>query len=117
MKHRKKVKKMGRTKDHREATLRNMFSTLLMNESIVTTESKAKILRPYAEKMISRAKKMDINSKRKMKSLLSTGKVYRKLFETIVPQYKDREGGYVRIIKIGVPKRGDGSPQSIVELV
>lgn len=117
MKHRKKVKKLGKNKPHREAALRNLFCNLIINESIVTTEAKAKALKSYADRMISRAKKGDLNTKRKLKSVLYQKEAYFKLFETIVPQYEDREGGYVRIIKMGIPKRGDGSPQNIVELV
>ncbi|MEA1913168.1 MAG: 50S ribosomal protein L17 [candidate division WOR-3 bacterium] len=117
MKHRKKNKKLGRTTVHRKATLYNLFTALIMNESIKTTESKAKALKKFADKMLSKAIKADLNIKRKFKSELGSKEAYYKLFETVVPQYKDRNGGYVRIIKDPLERRGDGSEMSIVELV
>ncbi len=116
MRHRNKVKKLGRTYSHRKSTLNNLFTALIMEESIMTTQSKAKALKIYADRMISRALRADLNTKRKYRSKLGTKKAYNKLFETILPQYKDRNGGYVRIIKTGLPKRGDGAEQSIIEL-
>lgn len=116
MKHRKKVKKLSRTTAHRKATLNNLFTALIMEESIVTTKAKAKSLKSYADRMISKALKADLNTKREFKSKLGKKEAYYKLFETIVPQYKDRVGGYVRIIKTGLPKRGDGAEQSVIEL-
>jgi large subunit ribosomal protein L17 len=117
MRHRKKVKKMGRTASHRKATLNNLFTALIVEESVITTEAKAKALKQYADRMISRALRANLNTKRKFRSNLGTKEAYYKLFETIVPQYQDRKGGYVRVIKMGLPKRGDGAPQSIIELV
>lgn len=116
MRHRKKVPKLSRTAAHRKSTLNNLFTALIMEESIVTTQSKAKALKRYADKMISRALRANLNTKRKFRSKLGTKEAYHKLFETIVPQYKDRNGGYVRIIKTGIPKRGDGSERSVIEL-
>ncbi len=116
MRHRKKVKKLSRTKSHRKATLNNLFTALIMEESIITTQAKAKALKRYADRMISRALRANLNTKRKYRSKLGTKAAYYKLFETILPQYKDRNGGYVRIIKTGLPKRGDGTEQSIIEL-
>lgn len=116
MRHRKKVKKLSRTTAHRKSTLNNLFTSLIMEESILTTDSKAKALKSYADRMISKALKADLNTKREFKSKLCKKEAYYKLFETIVPQYKDRIGGYVRIIKTGLPKRGDGTEQSIIEL-
>ncbi|MCK4421894.1 50S ribosomal protein L17 [candidate division WOR-3 bacterium] len=117
MRHRKKIEKLNRTQSHKKALLNNLFTSLIMEESIVTTEAKAKALKRYADRSIARALKADLNTKRRFRSSLGTRGAYHKLFDTIVPQYKDRNGGYVRIIKMGTLKRGDGSPQSIVELV
>lgn len=117
MKHGKKVKKLGRTKAHRKATLNNLFCALIVNESIKTSTSKAKALKKYADRKIARALKADLNRKRKFKSELKSPQAYYKLFETLVPQYKDRNGGYVRVTRLPIGRRGDGSVESIVELV
>jgi len=117
MRHRNKVIKLGRTKSHREATLNNLFSALILNESIRTTKAKAKALKRFVDREMSRAIKGDLNTKRKLKSKLGSKQAYYKLFETIVPQCKDRSGGYVRIIDLSTGRRGDGAVESIVEFV
>ncbi|MEO0293716.1 MAG: 50S ribosomal protein L17 [candidate division WOR-3 bacterium] len=117
MRHGKKIKKLGRTKAHREATLNNLFCALILNESIRTTRAKAVALKRYAEKEIARALKADLNVKRKLKSTLGSRQAYYKLFETIVPQYKDKKGGYIRITDLSLTRRGDGAPESLVEFV
>ncbi len=117
MRHGKKVAKLGRTKSHRKATLNNLFCALIINESIKTTKSKAKALKSFADKKISCALKADINDKRKFKSELGSRQAYYKLFETIVPQYKERSGGYVRVIDLSLGRKGDGAVESIVEFV
>ena len=117
MRHRKKVRKLGRTKSHREATLNNLFCALILNESIKTTKGKAKALKRFVDREIARAIKGDLSVKRKFKSELGSSKAYYKLFETIVPQCKERRGGYVRIVDLSTGRRGDGTVESIVEFV
>jgi len=117
MRHGKKIAKLGRTKAHRKATLNNLFCALIINESIKTTKSKAKALKSFADKKIACALIADLNRKRKFKSELGSKQAYYKLFETIVPQYKERSGGYVRVIDLSLARRGDGTIESIVEFV
>ena len=117
MRHRKKVRKLGRTKSHREATLNNLFCALIMHESIKTTKGKARALKRFVDKKVARAIKGDLNTKRELKSELGSSKAYYKLFETIVPQCKDRRGGYVRVVDLSTGRRGDGTVESIVEFV
>jgi large subunit ribosomal protein L17 len=117
MRHGKKVKKLGRKKAHRKATLNNLLCALILNESIKTTRAKAVALKRFADGEIAKALKADINIKRKFKSNLGSKQAYYKLFETIVPQYKERRGGYVRIVDLSIGRRGDGTVESIVEFV
>jgi large subunit ribosomal protein L17 len=117
MRHGDKVKKIGKTHAHRKAALNNLFCALILNESIKTTRSKAVALKRFADKEIASALKADLSIKRKFKSNLGSKQAYYKLFETIVPQYKDRRGGYVRIVDLSVGRRGDGTIESIVEFV
>ncbi len=117
MRHGSKVRKLGRKKAHRKATLNNLFCALILNESIKTTKSKATALKSFADKNIASALTADLNRKRKFKSELGSKQAYYKLFETIVPQYKERTGGYVRVVDLSLGRRGDGTVESIVELV
>ncbi|MBN1694976.1 50S ribosomal protein L17 [candidate division WOR-3 bacterium] len=117
MRHGNKVIKLGRTKSHRKATLNNLFCALILNESIKTTKGKARALKRFVDKEIARAIKGDLNTRRKLKSELGSSKAYYKLFETIVPQCKDRSGGYVRVVDLSTGRRGDGTVESIVEFV
>lgn len=117
MRHRKKGKKLSRTDSHRKATLNNLFTNLILHESIKTTADKAKALKRFADKKISQAKKADLERKREFKRIMYKEEAYYKLFDSIVPQYEDREGGFVRVIKMPIGRRGDGTIESIVELV
>jgi large subunit ribosomal protein L17 len=95
---------------------RNMVTSFLNHEKITTTDAKAKELRPIAEKMITFGKKGDLHSMRLAASYIRDKKVVTKLFTAIAPRYKERNGGYTRIIKIGI-RPGDNAPLSLIELV
>lgn len=107
---------MGRTTSHRIAMFRNMVTSFFMHERIVTTDAKAKELRPIAEKMITLGKKGDLHAIRQAASYIRDKKTVTKLFSTIAPRYKERPGGYTRITKIGI-RPGDTAPLSVIELV
>ncbi|KAF0218089.1 MAG: large subunit ribosomal protein [Geobacteraceae bacterium] len=107
---------MGRTTSHRIAMFRNMVTSFLNYEKITTTDSKAKELRSIAEKMITLGKKGDLHAMRQAASFIRDKKVVTKLFTTIAPRYKERAGGYTRIVKLGI-RPGDNAPLSIIELV
>lgn len=116
MRHGKRVKKLGRTKSHRKAMLANMAASLLTYQMIKTTETKAKEVRKLAEKLISLAKKGDLHAHRQVYDVIKDRKLVKKLFDEIAPKFADREGGYTRVSKLG-PRRGDGAPISVVELL
>ncbi len=116
MGHRDKTAKLGRTKPHREAMLANMAMSLLTHRVIRTTDAKAKALKPVVDRIISTAKKNDLSAKRQVAKKVRDKKVFKKLFDEIVPQFEGRNSGFSRIIKLGV-RRGDGAPMSVVELL
>lgn len=109
-------RKLGRRTDHRMAMLRNLTTDLLRYGRLETTETRAKELRRTAEKMITLAKRGDLHARRQALAFIYDESVVHKLFEEIAPRYQDRDGGYTRIIK-GNPRRGDGAPRAIIELV
>lgn len=109
-------RKLGRTSSHREAMFRNIVTSLLDKERIETTEPKAKELSGITDKMISLGKKGDLHARRQALAFLMNEDVVSKLFDTLSERYAGREGGYTRIIKTN-PRRGDGAPMVIVELV
>ncbi len=116
MRHNKAGRRLGRTTSHRTAMFRNMVTSFLEHEKITTTDAKAKELRPIAEKMITLGKKGDLSAIRQAASFIRDKKMVTKLFSVIAPRYKEREGGYTRIIKIG-QRLGDSSLMSVIELV
>jgi len=116
MRHGKSGRKLGRTSSHRQAMFRNMVTSLFEHERIVTTEQKAKELKPIAEKMITLAKRGDLHARRQALSYIQSKNVVAKLFDEIQSQFADRQGGYTRIIKTG-PRRGDAAQMAIIELV
>ncbi len=116
MRHAKAGRRLGRTTSHRIAMFRNMVTSLLQHEKITTTDAKAKELRPITEKMITLGKRGDLHAVRMAAAYIRDKKVVTKLFETIAPRYKDRDGGYTRIIKLGI-RQGDNANVSIIELV
>ncbi len=116
MGHQDKVKKLGRTKPHREAMLANMAMSLFTHRMIKTTDAKAKALRPVVDRLISTAKKNTLASKRQVAETIRVKEVFVKFYEEIVPQFNERTSGFTRVMKLGV-RRGDGAPMSVVELL
>lgn len=115
MKKRKRGRKLSRKKDQRKALLNSLASALILKERIKTTQAKAKELRPFVEKIITRAKKGNLSSRRSLSKFFSP-RVSKKLIDKIAPRYKDRSGGYTRILKLP-PRKSDGAKMAIIELV
>ena len=116
MRHRRKGRELGRTRSHKLATMRNMATSLFLHERIRTTEAKAKELRPFAERLITLSRRGDLASRRQAGRHVADRDVLTKLFDEIGPRYRDRDGGYTRIMKLGA-RRGDGAELAIIELV
>ncbi|OGF31455.1 50S ribosomal protein L17 [Candidatus Falkowbacteria bacterium RIFOXYD2_FULL_35_9] len=117
MRHQKSGKKLGRTRDPRKALLRSLATSFVLNNGkIKTTKTKAQAVRPIIEKYITASKKNELAVKRNLEKYFYTGKAVKKLLEEIGPKYKDRKGGYTRIIKIG-PRSGDQAQMVSLELV
>lgn len=116
MRHRKLRRKLGRTSAHREALLRNLTTSLLLYEKIITTVAKAKELRKMVERMITLAKRQDLHARRQAAEVIQDERALKKLFETIRARYQERNGGYTRITKLDY-RVGDGAPLAAIELV
>ena len=116
MKHNISQRKLNRTTSHRKALLMNLSNALIKHEQITTTLPKAKELRPFVEKIITLGKNGDLKSRRKAISILQDEKNIKKIFDIIADRYKERTGGYTRIVKIG-NRFGDNAPTAIIELV
>ena len=116
MRHNKAGRRLGRTTSHRVAMFRNMVTSLFNHEKITTTDSKAKELRSIAEKMITLGKRGDLHAMRQAASYIRDKSTVTKLFTTIAPRYKERQGDYTRIIKLSI-RQGDNAPVSLIELV
>ena len=116
MRHRRATKKLGRNTSHRRALLRNLVTSLMMEERIETTPAKAKAMRPHVEKMITLGKRGDVAARRLALSFLLTRESVDRLFDTIAPRFGDRNGGYLRIIHTGW-RTGDGAETCLIELV
>ena len=116
MRHRKTGRKLGRTSSHRAAMMRNIVTSLLDMERIVTTVPKAKEVRRVAEQMITLGKRGDLHARRQAMSYIQSKAVVAKLFDQLSSQYADRQGGYTRIIRTG-SRLGDAAPMAIIELV
>lgn len=116
MRHGNAGRRLGRKTSHRVAMFRNMVTSLLEHGKITTTDAKAKEIRVVAERMITLGKRGDLHSMRLAASVIREKSVVTKLFSTIAPRYKERSGGYTRIIKLGI-RQGDAAPVSLIELV
>lgn len=116
MRHKVAGFKLGRTTSHRRSLLRNMVTSLIIEERIETTVPKAKALRPSIEKMITLGKKGDLAARRKAAAYVMTDEALAKLFDTLGPRFGDREGGYTRIVRTGWSK-GDGAEKAFIELL
>ena len=109
-------RKLGRPSSHRQMMLRNQTTSLLRNGRIETTVTRAKETRKFAEKMITLAKRGDLHARRQVLAFVTDEAVVKKLFDEIAPNYKERSGGYTRLIQTG-PRRGDAAPMCKLELV
>ena len=109
-------RKLGRDSSARKAVLRSLVTSLFRHERIETTEAKAKELRKVADKMLTLAKRGDLHARRQALAYITDEDVVRKLFAEVAPKYKERQGCYTRIIKVGV-RQGDAAPVVIIELV
>ena len=110
------LRKLGRPTDHRKAMLRNLVTSLLRSERIETTVTRAKEAKRMAERMITLGKRGDLHARRQALAYIYDEDVVTKLFEEIAPRYKERNGGYTRVLRVG-PRRGDGAEIAILELV
>ena len=116
MRHRKKGRQLSRTRSHRKATLRNLATSLFQHGRIETTTAKAKELRPFAERLITLARRGDVHSRRLAAAKIQDRQVLGKLFDDIAPRYAERPGGYTRVLKLG-NRKGDAAEMSLIELV
>jgi large subunit ribosomal protein L17 len=112
----KKGRRFGGSASHQKLMMGNLVASLIAAEAIVTTEAKAKALRPIAERVITKAKKGGLHRHRQVVSFIGDKEMTHKLFEDIAPRYEDRPGGYTRILKLG-PRNGDNAPMARIELV
>lgn len=108
--------KLGVTSSHKRAMLRNLATALFLHEKIETTLPKAKELVRYSEKLVTKAKPADLNAIRAINGEINDKEVVKKMFEVLVPRYKERKGGYTQILKVGM-RRGDSAEMAIVRLV
>lgn len=116
MRHRIAHRKLNRTSSHRKAMFANMAASLLEHEQIMTTLPKAKELKPIMDKLVTLAKKGDLASRRQAIARIRDKDAVRKLFEVMGERYRDRPGGYTRVIKAGY-RHGDNAPMAVIELV
>ena len=116
MRHRKGIKKLGRTGPHRRALLQNLATALFQHERVQTTDAKAKALRPFAERLITLAKRGDLHARRLAARHVRDRETLQKLFGDIAGRFEERPGGYTRVLKLG-RRRGDNGEMALIELV
>jgi large subunit ribosomal protein L17 len=116
MRHGKVYRKLNRTAEHRRAMFANMAAALIKHEQIITTLPKAKDLRPVVEKLITLGKRGDLHARRQAVAELRDVAMVKKLFDVLGPRYKERNGGYTRVLKAGF-RYGDSAPRAVIELV
>ena len=116
MRHRKKGRNLSRSPSHRRALLRNMATSLFRHERIRTTTARARELRPYAERLVTLARRGDLHARRLAARRIADREILGKLFDDIGPRYADRPGGYTRILKLG-SRKGDAADMALIELV
>jgi large subunit ribosomal protein L17 len=116
MYHRVKKRRFGRTHEHRKAMFANMAQALIKHEQIITTLPKAKDLRPVVEKLMTLGKRGDLHARRQAISQIKDVALVRKLFDVLGPRYKERNGGYTRVLKAGF-RYGDNAPLAVIEFV
>ena len=116
MYHRKSYRRFGRSSEHRQAMFANLAASLIKHEQIVTTLPKAKDLRPIVEKLVTLGKRGDLHARRQAVAEIRDVAMVKKLFAIIGPRYKDRNGGYTRVMKAGF-RYGDAAPVAVIEFV
>ena len=116
MRHRNAGYKLGRNTSHRRALLRNLVTSIVLEDRVETTITKAKAARPHVEKLITLGKKGDLHARRQALAFLQTREAVTRLFDTVAPRYGDRNGGYLRIVRTGF-QRGDGAEKAFIELL
>ncbi len=116
MRHGFALKKLNRTASHRTAMFANMAASLIKHEQIITTLPKAKALRPVVEKLITLAKRGDLHARRLVLARMRDETMTKKLFDTLGPRYRARNGGYTRVLKAGF-RKGDNAPIAVIEFV
>lgn len=116
MRHRLAGRKLNRTKEHRKALLKNMSNALVKHEQIITTLPKAKELRPFVEKLVTLGKKGGLHNWRNAHATLRDENMTHKVFGALAERYKERNGGYIRIMKAGF-RKGDNAPMAVIEFV
>ena len=116
MRHRNAGYKLGRNTSHRRALLRNLVTSIVLEDRVETTVAKAKAARPHVEKLITLGKKGDLHARRQALAYLQTREAVARLFDTVAPRYGDRQGGYLRIVRTGF-QRGDGAEKAFIELL
>src|SRR5580692_13033305 len=116
MRHAKTHRKFGRRSDHRKAMLANLAASLIKHEQILTTLPKAKDLRPIVEKLVTLGKRGDLHARRQAIAQIRSVPMVKKLFEVLGPRYKERNGGYTRVLKAGF-RYGDAAPVAVIEFV
>ena len=116
MRHGKAHRKFNRTAEHRKAMFENMAASLIKHEQIVTTLPKAKDLRSFVEKLVTLGKRGDLHARRQAIATLQDEVIVRKLFDVLATRYKDRQGGYTRVLKAGF-RHGDSAPIGVIEFV
>jgi large subunit ribosomal protein L17 len=116
MRHRNGGFKLGRNTSHRRALLRNLVTSVILEDRVETTLTKAKAVRPHVEKMITLGKKGDLHSRRQALAFLQTREAVTRLFATVAPRYGERAGGYLRIVRTGF-QQGDNAEKAFIELL
>lgn len=116
MRHRKKTSKLDRKREARLALLKNLATSIIIYEKVTTTEAKAKAAKPLVEKIVTLGKENNLTNYRRLLKMLSVKKAAKKVLEVLGPKYKERKGGYLRIIKIG-QRLGDGAKMARIEFV
>lgn len=116
MRHRKAGVKLGRNTSHRRAMLRNLVTSIILEDRVETTVTKAKAARPHVERLITLGKRGDLHSRRQALAYLQTREAVTRLFDTVAPRYGDRAGGYLRIVRSGF-QQGDGAETAFIEML
>jgi large subunit ribosomal protein L17 len=116
MRHHNNVRKFGRQTDQRRALMRSLAENLITHGKIITTEAKAKSLSPFMDKLVTKGKDGKLSDRRVLISRLGSAEIVKKMIDEIATKYKERKGGYTRVVKLG-QRKGDASPMALIEFV